>query len=61
MCDWGGASAEGRGLGKEGVGQDAEDLEPGMRAGFRGGPRTEWAGPKQEEFEGPGLLENGDT
>lgn len=29
-----------------------------MGAGLKDGPRIEWAGPKQEEFEGRGNLEN---
>lgn len=32
-----------------------------MGAGLRGGPRIEWAEPKQEEFEGRGYCRNGNT
>lgn len=32
-----------------------------MGAGLRGGPSTDWAGSEQEECEGPGLPENGNT
>lgn len=32
-----------------------------MGAGLRGGLRIEWAGPKQEAFEGWGYWRNGNT
>lgn len=45
------------------LGIDAEALEARLGAGWRGGPRTEWAGPKLEDLKedqvGPSKASQG--